>query len=147
MPQFIHPLGGFELEVFPWPDRSDAQNQVFNMEGWEWYSVFAVDMIINNTGGAVSANGQVFTQWGGVNVTRMISGTGVGAGATLNLFWGLQSVAGSVAGVLTTSAIPWNVQPQGATLNIGFTGGDAGTRLNKGSVVVIGKKFRSREHK
>lgn len=138
MRDIIHPLAGFEVRVIPWADQTTAQNVVINMEGWDWFVVLSADVVINNTGGAVGATGTVFTQFGGLNVMRAVNSLTAGVGATQATFFAVLGGALSLAGVINAVVLPLIINPNASTINIGFFGGDAGTRITKGSVTILG---------
>lgn len=147
MPQFVHPIQGFEVEVMVWDPQPTATNKVISMEGWDWFIIGSADILIDNTAGAVAANAQIFTQWGGVNLLSTLSATAAAIG-------GIQRTMFHLMGGLVNPPAQYNnvtlgliVNPNASTITVGFTLGDAGTRLSKGSLLVYGTRRRTNKPK
>lgn len=141
MRDLIHPIGGFEIATLTWVKQAPATAVSLNMEGWLWYMILFADVIIDNTGGAVAANAHVFTLNTGVSAMRALSGITAGAAASQETFFGLASASFTAgAGNPNTSSLPLVFVPNASSLNVSFIGGDAATRVDRGSVTIIGLK-------
>lgn len=139
MREIIHPIGGFEVAVLSWVKQANAAAVSFSMEGWAWWMVFAVDLAIDNTGGAVAAQAAINGTFSNGNTFRAISGVAAGIGASQASVFSL-GVTGYTTGAGNPNVVPlpFAINPNGTTLVVGYLGGDAGTRVDKGTLCVYG---------
>jgi hypothetical protein len=126
------------------PRQAAGVHGVFLLTGWDWVVILACTYQINNAAGAVNAVPVVtvirsqFTNWFSVGFLP------VGNGVTANISFGLGNAeqsgsAGSFVGVL-----PYVINDQSCSVDIGWDGGDAATIMTGATLVLGGQKHRSR---
>jgi hypothetical protein len=134
-----------DVRVLTVPDPNAPGPATININGWEWWTLFAVQMIMFNAASAAACRLLVQINSKGVTLWQILPQSNTANGQVENMFLGIGQASAVNANVEQSIAIPENFVVGDGAIVVNHTGGDATTGHRSIAVCVAGKLLRPKK--